>query len=275
MRTGHHWVILRHSEASDLDWVRDNIVILGTVKTALNVADLNTKKLTYAWRAFLLYHLSQVEYSEGEEIVRTGEDEYERHEQEKKLKEYVGNNQVKNLIRLIQVFSVIRPSTAVWIKASAEAVEAVEASVDNGIMEGMDAGRKFTMFEVAMLIAVILLIAPHVLEAVKKLGKIYARMSAIDDFTIAANKLYDNVLYPIENLLTDEMDHNVACTIKDFVVGTVNQCVTYQINDLIMNSMNCYVTYQINDFMMDTVSHNVMYAISDFLMDKVNHYVTT
>ena len=175
------------------DWVRDNIVILGTVKTALNVADLNTKKLTYAWRAFLLYHLSQVEYSEGEEIVRTGEDEYERHEQEKKLKEYVGNNQVKNLIRLIQVFSVIRPSTAVWIKASAEAVEAVEASVDNGIMEGMDAGRKFTMFEVAMLIAVILLIAPHVLEAVKKLGKIYARMSAVGMVKVhsgSRNKVY-------------------------------------------------------------------------------------
>ena len=175
------------------DWVRDNIVILGTVKTALNVADLNTKKLTYAWRAFLLYHLSQVEYSEGEEIVRTGEDEYERHEQEKKLKEYVGNNQVKNLIRLIQVFSVIRPSTAVWIKASAEAVEAVEASVDNGIMEGMDAGRKFTMFEVAMLIAVILLIAPHVLEAVKKLGKIYARMSAFGMVKVhsgSRNKVY-------------------------------------------------------------------------------------
>ena len=72
------------------DWVRDNIVKFGTVKTALNVADLNTKKLTYARRAFLLYHLSQVEYSEGGEIVHTGEDEYERHEQEKKLKEYVG-----------------------------------------------------------------------------------------------------------------------------------------------------------------------------------------
>eukprot|EP00439_Symbiodinium_sp_Y106_P074681 s5040_g14.t1 len=112
-------------------------------------------------------------------MVRTGEDEYERHEQEKKLKEYVGNNQVKNLIRLIQVLSVIRPSTAVWIKGSAEAVEAVEASVGSGIMEGMDTGRKFTVFEVVMLIAVILLIAPHVLEALKKLGKIYARMSAV------------------------------------------------------------------------------------------------
>ena len=45
------------------DWVRDNIVKLGTVKTALNVADLNTKKLTFARRAFLLYFLSQVELS--------------------------------------------------------------------------------------------------------------------------------------------------------------------------------------------------------------------
>ena len=147
------------------DWVRDNIVILGTVKTALNVADLNTKKLTYARRAFLLYHLSQVEYSEGGVFVHTGEDEYERHKQEKKLKEYVGNNQVKNLIRLIQVFSVIRPSTAVWIKGSAETVE---ASVDNGIMEGMDAEGKFTKFEVIMLIAVILLIAPHVLKHLRE-----------------------------------------------------------------------------------------------------------
>ena len=78
------------------DWVRDNIVKLGTVKTALNVADLNTTKLSCARRAFLLYHLSQVEYFEGEEIVRTGEDEYDKYEQEKRLKEYVGGNQVKN-----------------------------------------------------------------------------------------------------------------------------------------------------------------------------------
>ena len=58
---------LKHVDVSDVrlcqlqDWVRDNIVKLGTVKTALNVADLNTKKLTFARRAFLLYFLSQVE----------------------------------------------------------------------------------------------------------------------------------------------------------------------------------------------------------------------
>ena len=98
------------------DWVRENIISIGTVKTVLNVADLNTKKLTYSRRAFLMYFLSQVEYSEGEEITHTGVDEYEKYEQEKKLKEYVNSGQVKDLIRLIQVFSVIKPATAVWIK---------------------------------------------------------------------------------------------------------------------------------------------------------------
>ena len=113
------------------DWV-------GTVKTALNVADLNTKKLSYARRAFLLYHLSQVKYFEGEEIVRTGEDEYDKYEQEKRLKECVGGNQVKTLIRLIQVFSVIRPSTASWIKGSPVAVETGGASGSSHTMEGLD-----------------------------------------------------------------------------------------------------------------------------------------
>ena len=37
------------------DWVRENIISIGTVKTVLNVADLNAKKLTYARRAFLMY----------------------------------------------------------------------------------------------------------------------------------------------------------------------------------------------------------------------------
>ena len=73
------------------DWVRENIISIGAVKTVFNVADLNTKKLTYARRAFLMYFLSQVEYSEGEEITHTGVDEYERYEQEKKLKEYVSS----------------------------------------------------------------------------------------------------------------------------------------------------------------------------------------
>ena len=65
------------------DWVRENTISIGTVKTVLNVADLNTKKLTYARRAFLMYFLSQVEYSEGEEITHTGVDEYERYERGK------------------------------------------------------------------------------------------------------------------------------------------------------------------------------------------------
>ena len=79
------------------DWIRESIISIGTVKTVLNVADLNTKKLTYARRAFLMYFLSQVEYSEGEELERTGADEYEKHQQEKKLKEYVSSGQVKDL----------------------------------------------------------------------------------------------------------------------------------------------------------------------------------
>ena len=79
---------------------------------------------------------------------------------------------------------MIRPSTAAWIKGSAETVE---ASVNNGIMEGMDAEGKFTKFEVVMLIA------PHVLNAVKKLGRIYARISAVGMVNVhsgSRNKVY-------------------------------------------------------------------------------------
>eukprot|EP00439_Symbiodinium_sp_Y106_P022811 s2616_g2.t2 len=155
------------------DWVRDNIVKLGTVKTALNVADLNTTKLSCARRAFLLYHLSQVEYFEGEEIVRTGEDEYDKYEQEKRLKEYVGGNQVKNLIRLIQVFSVIRPSTASWIKGSPVAVETGEASGNSHTMERLD------ITYILLVIAVAVLIVPRMLEAWKRITKLIARMSTV------------------------------------------------------------------------------------------------
>ena len=155
------------------DWVRDNIVKLGTVKTALNVADLNTTKLSCARRAFLLYHLSQVEYFEGEEIVRTGEDEYDKYEQEKRLKEYVGGNPVKNLIRLIQVFSVIRPSTASWIKGSPVAVETGEASGNSHTMERLD------ITYILLVIAVAVLIVPRILEAWKRITKLIARMSTV------------------------------------------------------------------------------------------------
>ena len=155
------------------DWVRDDIVKLGTVKTALNVADLNTTKLSCARRAFLLCHLSQVEYFEGEEIVRTGEDEYDKYEQEKRLKEYVGGNQVKNLIRLIQVFSVIRPSTASWIKGSPVAVETGEASGNSHTMERLD------ITYILLVIAVAVLIVPRILEAWKRITKLIARMSTV------------------------------------------------------------------------------------------------
>ena len=46
-----------------------------------------------------MYFLSQVEYSEGGEITHTGVDEYEGHEQEKKLKEYVGTHQTDSGIQ--------------------------------------------------------------------------------------------------------------------------------------------------------------------------------
>ena len=79
---------------------------------------------------------------------------------------------------------MIRPSTAAWIKGSAETVEVSANQGTNGIMEGMDAEGKFTKFEVVMLIAVVLLIAPHALNAVKKLGRIYARISAVGVVTV-------------------------------------------------------------------------------------------
>ena len=62
---------------------------LGTVKTALNVADLNTKKLTYARSAFVLHFFSQVEYSEDGELAHTGEGDYKNPEQEERLKDHV------------------------------------------------------------------------------------------------------------------------------------------------------------------------------------------
>ena len=137
------------------DWVRENTISIGTVKTVLNVADLNTKKLTYARRAFLMYFLSQVEYSEGEDIVQTGVDEYERYEQEKKLKEYVSSGQVKDLIRLIQVFSVIKPVTAaVWIK---------EEDLHSQYSESADAMEevKYSRSEVMMLLTLLVLVIPY------------------------------------------------------------------------------------------------------------------
>ena len=155
------------------DWVRENTISIGTVKTVLNVADLNTKKLTYARRAFLMYFLSQVEYSEGEEIIHTGVDEYERYEQEKKLKQYVSSGQVKDLIRLIQVFSVIKPVTAaVWTKdedwhsqysGSTDAVEEV----------------KYSRSEVMMLVTLLVLVIPYIWMAVRRVYSEWTRISMI------------------------------------------------------------------------------------------------
>ena len=155
------------------DWVRENTICIGTVKTVLNVADLNTKKLTYARRAFLMYFLSQVEYTEGEDIVHTGVDEYERYEQEKKLKEYVSSGQVKDLIRLIQVFSVIKPVTAaVWIK------EEDLHSQYSGSVEAMEEV-KYSRSEVMMLMTLLVLVIPYIVMAVRKVYSEWTRINMI------------------------------------------------------------------------------------------------
>ena len=155
------------------DWVRENTISIGTVKTVLNVADLNTKKLTYARRAFLMYFLSQVEYSEGEDIVHTGVDEYERYEQEKKLKEYVSSGQVKDLIRLIQVFSVIKPVTAaVWIK------EEDLHSQYSGSVNAMEEV-KYSRSEVMMLLTLLVLVIPYIWMAMRKVYSEWTRISMI------------------------------------------------------------------------------------------------
>ena len=155
------------------DWVRENTICIGTVKTVLNVADLNTKKLTYARRAFLMYFLSQVEYTEGEDIVYTGVDEYERYEQEKKLKEYVSSGQVKDLIRLIQVFSVIKPVTAaVWIK------EEDLQSQHSGSVEAIEEV-KYSRSEVMMLMTLLVLAIPYIVMAVRKVYSEWTRINMI------------------------------------------------------------------------------------------------
>ena len=155
------------------DWVRENTISIGTVKTVLNVADLNTKKLTYARRAFLMYFLSQVENSEGEELVHTGVDEYERYEQEKKLKEYVSSGQVKDLIRLIQVFSVIKPVTAaVWIK------EEDLHSQYSGSTDAMEEV-KYSRSEVMMLLTLLVLVIPYIWMAMRKVYSEWTRISMI------------------------------------------------------------------------------------------------
>ena len=155
------------------DWVRENTISIGTVKTVLNVADLNTKKLTYARRAFLMYFLSQVEYSEGEEIIHTGVDEYERYEQEKKLKEYVSSGQVKDLIRLIQVFSVIKPvTTAIWTK------DEDLHSQYSGSTDAMEEV-KYSRSEVMMLMTLLVLVIPYIWMAVRKVYSEWTRISMI------------------------------------------------------------------------------------------------
>ena len=169
------------------DWVRENIISIGTVKTVLNVADLNTKKLTYARRAFLMYFLSQVEHSEGEDIVHTGVDEYERYEQEKKLKEYVSSGQVKDLVRLIQVFSVIKPVTAaVWPK---EEDLGRQNSESTSAMEEV----KYTRSEVMMLMTLLVLLVPYIWMLMRKVYAEWERISMLGKVRI--NSSSKNFIY--------------------------------------------------------------------------------
>ena len=73
---------------------------------------------------------------------------------------------MKDLIRLNQVNSVVHPSTAVWIVGSSESLGTFVDQGISGNMEGSNGEGRFTRFEVVMLIAVILLIVPHALNAV-------------------------------------------------------------------------------------------------------------
>ena len=128
-----------------------------------------------------MYFLSQVEYSEGGEITHTGVDEYERYEQEKKLKEYVSSGQVKDLIRLIQVFSVIKPATAVWIKE--EGLYAQQPGRTDAMEEA-----KYSRAEVAMLVTVLLLVIPYVWIAVRRIHKEWARITMIGKVRINSTR---------------------------------------------------------------------------------------
>ncbi|CAE7408206.1 unnamed protein product, partial [Symbiodinium sp. CCMP2456] len=114
-----------------------------------------------------------VEYSEGEELERTGADEYEKHQQEKKLKEYVSSGQVKDLIRLIQVFSVITPAASFWI----EQEEVYPQQSPEGT-EAMDDG-KYSRNEVAMVVTVLLLIIPYVWMIGRKVHSEWTRIMLV------------------------------------------------------------------------------------------------
>ena len=97
-------------------------------------------------------------------------DEYERHEQEKKLKEYVNSNQVKDLIRLIQVFSVIKPATAVWIESEDCGIQ---ESVSTDAMEST----KYTRTEVAMIVMVLLLLIPYAWNVARRIHQEWSRLT--------------------------------------------------------------------------------------------------
>ncbi|CAE7887439.1 SBE2.1, partial [Symbiodinium sp. KB8] len=96
------------------------------------------------------------------------------HEQEKKLKEYVNSNQVKDLIRLIQVFSVIKPATAVWIESEDCGIQ---ESVSTDAMEST----KYTRTEVAMIVMVLLLLIPYAWNVARRIHQEWSRLTMMGE----------------------------------------------------------------------------------------------
>ena len=84
----------------------------------------------------------------------------------------MNSSQVKDLIRLIQVFSVIKPATAVWIKEEEVYTQQPESTA---AMEEA----KYSKSEVAMLVTVLLLVIPYVWTVAKRIHKEWTRLMMI------------------------------------------------------------------------------------------------
>ena len=83
----------------------------------------------------------------------------------------MNSNQVKDLIRLIQVFSVIKPATAVWIKGEESYAQQPESTA---AMEET----KYSRTEVAMLVTVLLLVIPYIWNVARR---IHTEWNRLDD----------------------------------------------------------------------------------------------
>ena len=82
------------------------------------------------------------------------------------------SNQVKDLIRLIQVFSVIKPTTAAWTEG--EACSGQKSSSTDAMEDA-----KYSKFEVTMLVMMVLLVLPHVWTMVQKIRRVWASLVAV------------------------------------------------------------------------------------------------